>query len=97
MVTKSCRIEFSGRTRPDNEKQAGKVGRPKGSQKGSNLSFEDFKAMLLEALRTDDEVRMSVAMIATSRETDVFSAVVKCLESGHDQITDEIGKKFIFI
>ena len=72
-------------------KEAAKVGRPRGPKSGSSLSSEEFKIMLLEALRLDDEVRTSVSMIVTSRETDVYSAVVKCLESGHDDINEQIG------
>jgi len=49
-----------------------------------------FRAMLLEALRTDDEVRTTVAMIVRSRETDVFSAVVQSLEK--ENVTNRIGK-----
>ena len=49
-----------------------------------------FRAMLLEALRTDDEVRSTVAMIVRSRETDVFSAVVQSLEK--ENVTSRIGK-----
>jgi len=77
----------------DSPVSASKVGRPKGTKKGINLSSEDFKIMLLEALRLDDEVRTAVSMIVTSRETDVFSAVVKCLESGHEKINEQIGTK----
>ena len=45
--------------------------------------------MLLNAIRTDDEVRTAVAMIVRSRETDVFSAVVQSLEKSN--VTDRIG------
>ena len=72
-------------------KEPAKVGRPRGPKSGSSLSSEEFKIMLLEALRFDDEVRTCVSMIVTSRETDVFSAVVKCLESGHVDINEQIG------
>ena len=58
---------------------------------GNSEDFQrKFKALLLNALRTDDEVRNAVAMIVRSRETDVFSAVVQSLEKTN--VTDRIGK-----
>ena len=58
---------------------------------GNSEDFQrKFKALLLNALRTDGEVRNAVAMIVRSRETDVFSAVVQSLEKTN--VTDRIGK-----
>ena len=57
---------------------------------GNSEEFQKkFKAMLLNAIRTDDKVRTAVAMIVRSRETDVFSAVVQSLEKSN--VTDRIG------
>jgi hypothetical protein len=59
------------------------------TQENSEILEAQFKAMLLSALRTDEEVRTAVAHILRSRETDVFSAVVQCIEK--DQVRDRIG------
>ena len=56
----------------------------------SAFAFENFRSMLLNLLRTDEEVRTSVSMIVRSRETDVFSAVVQCLEK--DNVTRRMGE-----
>ena len=56
----------------------------------SEILDAKFKSMLLNALRTDEDVRTSVAMIVRSRETDVFSAVVQCLEK--DNVKQRMGQ-----
>jgi hypothetical protein len=59
------------------------------TQENSEILEARFKAMLLSALRTDEEVRTTVAHILRSRETDVFTAVVQCIEK--TQVRDQIG------
>ena len=56
----------------------------------SEILDAKFKSMLLNALRTDEEVKTTVAMILRSRETDVFSAVVQCLEK--DNVKQRMGQ-----
>ena len=58
------------------------------------LTEQQFSSMLLNALRHNEEVKSCVANIVRSRETDVYTAVVKCLRQGHDDITSTIGMFF---
>jgi len=74
--------------RPAADKNS-KTLRLNSTQENSEILEAQFKAMLLSALRTDEEVRTAVAHILRSRETDVFSAVVQCIEK--DQVRDRIG------
>ena len=60
------------------------------------FSEREFSTMLLNALRHDEEVKTCVAMLVRSRETDVYTAVVKCLRESHDDITSSIGMTCYF-
>jgi hypothetical protein len=55
------------------------------------ISNHDFKRALLDLLRHDEEVKACIAHIGLSRETDIFSGVVKCLKQGHDDVNEAIG------
>ena len=55
------------------------------------MTEKEFSSMLLNALRHDEEVKTTVSMILRSRETDVYSAVVKCLRQGYDDVMTPIG------
>ena len=83
------RISGSMPPKADKPKKSSDSGRDSRNEQ-NEIPEEKFKAMLLKALRTDEEVRTSVAHILRSRETDVFSAVVECLEK--DNIKHRIGE-----
>ena len=55
------------------------------------MTEQQFSSLLLNALRHNEEVKSCVANIVRSRETDVYTAVVKCLRQGHSDITSSIG------
>ena len=97
---KSLQDRISGSMPPKSDK--GSKGNDTSRDKGDRTSqdkFEfpeaQFKAMLLSALRTDEDVRAAVAHILRSRETDVFSAVVQCLD--RDQVRHRIGMFMILL
>ena len=71
-----------------------------GQQETANavgISNHGFKRALLDLLRHDEEVKACIAHIGLSRETDIFSGVVKCLKQGHDEVNEAIGMLSIFL
>jgi hypothetical protein len=64
---------------------------PSQLDKAVEMTEQQFSSMLLNSLRHNEEVKSCVANIVRSRETDVYTAVVKCLRQGHDDITSSIG------
>jgi hypothetical protein len=70
----------------------GDQGGNDGEDKTAHVSKQELKSMLLDLLRHDEEVKTCVAHIGLSRESDVFSGIVKCLKQGHSDINDAIGE-----